>query len=363
MAHRAQTSPTSIDTDWRCRRERYLRDGFGGVGLEPVTIDEDLEIGKRMHAGLEAFFGIPASTASPLSIGEGRKDHPTSDRLATALDTIRREPFTDPWQTWMEASLMAWATRVWPELDKQYEIVLVEHMFQVDIYGVLYKVKPDLILRHRVDKSYWVYDFKTFRWWDNKRWQRAIQLQLGAWVAELELSKPDHRVEVAGTIIQGISKGQTRGDKLYHPLVYGYRREADPGITKAAYAYEYKRGFERFDVNAYPGGVRAWIDCAPADVIGDCFPQTAPIYLDRKMMVEFLGQRNKREMNIAYAYEMLEHGTKVPVLDEEFEQNFSACESDRRRCPMFEACHMETVRKDPVGSGLYRLRVREGKYD
>ena len=345
------TSKTYIEADWRCRRERFYRTEFEGWGLEPTTLNEDLEIGKRIHKGLESFFG-PGRELGAVDTAKTRLD--------SALHALYSLPtFTEPWQTWIEASLIAWATRVWPRLEKEYEIVLVEPRLKFHHNGVLYKVGPDLVLRSRLDKSYWVYDFKSFRWWDNKKWLRAIQLQLGAMAVEVELSLIDHVVEVAGSIIQGISKGTTRGDKLYHPLVYGYRREGEPGVTKAAYSWEYKKGFERFDVTLYPGGVRAWVAEAPDSVIADCFPQTPPIYLNRPKMREFLDQRSQRELNIAHATSVLEDAPAdhaAAVLRDEFEQNFSACESDRFKCPFFEACHIEAVGKDPVGSGLFVKR-------
>jgi hypothetical protein len=282
-------------------------------------------------------------------------------RLAAALDAVRKQPFTDPWQTWLEVMLTAWWLRVWPAWEAVYEVVLVEPRLVFYEGGVKFTVGPDLVLRSRADKSYWVYDFKSYRQWDTKKWLRAIQLQLGAVAVERELSKPGHTVEVAGTIIQGFYKGQQRSGNFYHPLVYGYRREEDPGVTKAAYSYEYKKGFSRFDVVAYPGGTRAWVEGAPESVIADCFPQTAPIYLNRVLMKEFMAQRVQRELDIHHAAQMVMDPKiagllKESMLRNEFEQNFGACESDRHQCPMFEVCHVEVVGKDPVGSGLYRLR-------
>ena len=353
MYKNPSTSKTYIEADWECRRLRYYKTEYEGWGLEPTSLNEDLEIGKRIHVGLEAFFLHPG--VSP------------DDRLEVALDVIQANPFSDPWQAWMEASLIAWALRVWPELDKLYEIVLVEPRLSFMHNGVKYKVGPDLVLRSRIDKSYWVYDFKSYTYWDNKRWGRAIQLQLGVLAVEAELSKPDHPVEVSGSIIQGLYKGQTRKNQLYHPLVYGYRREANPGLTNAAYSWEYKKGFERFDVAAYPGGIRAWILGAPNSIISDCFPQTAPIYVNRPLMMDFLVQRSQRELDIAHATGLLTEPdiivnsqTKAGIMASEFEQNFGACESDRRTCPMFEVCHMEAVNKDPVGSGLFVLRGARG---
>jgi len=82
------------------------------------------------------------------------------------------------------------------------------------------------------------------------------------------------------------------------------------------------------------------------DTLSPLFPRTQPIFLKREMMQEFLQQRTKREHEIAAATDL------AP-----FPQNFSACESHFGTCPYLDACWVRTVRRDPVGNGLYVRRT------
>lgn len=331
------TSKTAVEADWTCPRSRYYLTEYQGIGLVPVKPNEDKEIGIRLHLGVETLLN-------------------TKD-FDKALHVIQEIPLTDPWQTWLEAMLYAWWTRVLPALLRDYEIVMVEKRLSFVRHGVRFKCFPDLVLRSKKDGTLWIYDFKSYKRWDTRRYLRAIQLQIGTVAVQEELKE-----DVAGSIIQGFRKAETRKDQVIHPLVFGYKREGEAGVTKTAYSYGWKRGFERFNVLSFDGGYRAWVDAAPDSVIADCFPQTEPIFLVPAMMDAFVEQRAHREKQIAACRDDLPrvaHDVSI-LLPTVFPQSFSECESDWHRCDYWDACHIPTVNRDPLGSGIYKLRFDRG---
>ena len=346
-----KTSPTHIEQDWRCRRERYWGTVFKGQGIRKIGIDPDKEVGIRFHGAAATFVNTWVQNST---MGYERRARFAAE---TAIDHLRTAypNLTEPWQTWLEAMIWAWGTRVWPELMTTYDVVSAEERIVFTREGVDYKCFPDLVLRHKVTGLLWVYDFKTFSYWDQRKWIRAVQLQIVITAVEqVNAGSP-----VEGSIIQGISKGTVREDQLHHPLVFGYKREAET----TTYSFRWKRGYVRFPVTAYPGGIRAWIEECPAEIVADLFPQTQPIFANRTELAHLYAQRATRELDIEAAREAETSGVSLTAaeLDELFPQNFSACESDRFKCAMFEACHIPTVTKDPVASGLYELRFHKEK--
>lgn len=341
-----KTSPTAIEADWRCPRERFYMHEWGGVGLRPHTEAVELHIGRVVAEGLRAYF---------LSLqAEGNFDKATD----VMLEVVRAMPLlNEPWQTWIEASLRAWGTRVWPGMSKHYRILHVEQMFEFTHAGVRFKVKPDLVIKDLRDGSIWYVEFKTFSQWDQRKWAKAVQLQVGAECLERTLGGG-----CAGVLIVGLWKGTVRDDKLYHPLVAGYRRLGEPGIVADAYSYGYKRGFERFDAHLYKGGIPRWVADAPDSVISETVVLSGPIFRNPRLINKLLQQRSAREKDIASSDNYLneERTWLSPVGEEVFEQRFAQCESKYRTCPAIEICWHEAVERDPLGSGLYELRYIKG---
>ena len=177
---------------------------------------------------------------------------------------------------------------------------------------------------------------------------------------------------MAGAWVQGLYKGNFRAGKLYHPLMYGYRKFGSPGLYPTQYSLKRKSGFERFSTAQFEGtkqvpktGIEGWIEWLlenEPDAVANCFPRTQPIFVNYDMMNGFLRQRNFREKMIAEAKDM-PHLSQQQILDEVFPQNFSECEAQWGACPYLECCWNKQVNKDPVRSGMYKPRVPHHKME
>ena len=333
---------TRIEADWTCPRKRYWWTEYEGRGIVPATKAKALVFGIVVHEGLEQLPSQGAYRDQMHGLPEWAELGSEERKLAEALVT-------------------GFALEVWPEWEQNYEKVLVEQELEFELDGVLYMVRPDILLREKKTGDLWYPDFKTFGGgWNNRKWTHALQQHLTIVACERATGEP-----IIGSWIQGLAKGYTRNGTLYHLLVSGYRRSGSPGISSTAYSAKHRSGFERFDVREYEGkegkGLKGWIQWLRAhepEALSKIFPRTGPIFLKREMMNDFLHQRSYREEEIAGVAARVSVGemSETEAMNRVFPQNFSACEPAFGTCPYLEACWVKKVREDPVGQGLYEYR-------
>ena len=340
---------TRIEADWTCPRKRYWLTEYRHRGIVPAATPKPLAFGIVVHEGLEKL------TSSHLPLDERESGpRPPLDHMASLPEWKMIEQD----QQWLaQALVLGFGEEVWPKWVEQYEKVAIEQELEFEHDGVLYMVRPDILLRDKTTGELWYPDFKTYgSGWSNRKWSYALQQHLTILACEKATGE-----QVAGSWIQGLSKGSRREGKLYHPLVYGYRKHGSPGLYTTAYAPKRKPGFERFPITQYGGdsalnaprtgteALHRWIKMLRKkhpEVMSNLFPRTPPIFMKREMMTEFLEQRTKREKEIANAADM-----------SPFPQNFSACESMYGTCPYLEACWVSNVHRAPESSGLYVMRT------
>ena len=359
---------TRIEADWTCPRKRYWLTEYQHRGIVPLNTPKPLAVGIVVHEGLEKL------TSCHLKLEEREKGaRPPLDHMTT----LPEWKMLDQDQQWLaQALVIGFGEEVWPQWVDQYEKVGIEQELEFEHEGVLYMCRPDILLRERKTGDLWYPDFKTYgAGWSNRKWAYALQQHLTILACEKATGE-----KIIGSWIQGLAKGTRRASKMYHPLVYAYRKHGSPGLYTTAYAPKRRPGFERFPVVEYEGeqpkrmppqsgaeAIRGWIRMLRKrhpEIVSNLFPRTQPIFLKREMMDEFLTQRTKREKEIGNAVDM------TP-----FPQTFSACESTYGTCPYLDACWVPTVNRDPIKSGLYVkrtphheaertvLRVSTKKYD
>jgi len=326
---------TRIEADWTCPRRRYWLTEYQGTGVVPSIQAPALRFGILVHEGLEVLTRTDDRAAALAHMQQMEEWH------ASTLNE----------QLLAEALLVGFALSVWPKWVSEYERVGIEQELEMVHGGVLYMVRPDVLLRNRKTRDLWYPDFKTFGGgWQNRKWMHALQQQLTVLAIEKAVGEA-----VAGAWVQGLKKGSTRAGQLYHPLVYAYRKLGSPGLYPTQYHPKRKNGFERFCTVEYTNttsgetGIAAWITHllhTDPQVVQDCFPLTQPIFLNRKMMTDFLAQRSLREREIASATDL------TP-----FPQNFSACEPQYGTCSYLECCWERGTGNDPLASGLYVQRI------
>src|SRR5205814_10201562 len=143
--------------------------------------------------------------------------------------------------------------------------------------GMIFMSKPDLVLRHKESGELWYVEYKTTSSKQDKwvnQWGTAVQLHSSIRAIEAALSE-----KVVGVIVQGLYKGYEAYGKQSSPFCYAYRRQGNPPFTKTETRYEYAPGFKRSPVWQLDGGVRAWVESMPEEVLTNQFPQSPPIYV------------------------------------------------------------------------------------
>jgi len=361
------TDRSRIETDWACQRKRYWLTEHQRTGIVPATQHPALALGIVVHHGLE----------------EGIKHMHEMDTLGYP-ETWEMEK-TEEWkllnddqQDTARAMVIGFFLTIWPQWMKQYKPIAVEQemtmALDVENYPDLNRLgdgtdqtvtvmaRPDLILEDKTTGDLWYPDFKTFsNYFDPKRWMWSLQQQLTMEMAEKNLGRP-----LAGAWIQGLSKGSGRRGTIYHALVYGYRHPGAAGVSEPTFGTKRRSGFERFNTKEYPhGGVEGWIRQLmkkDPELITKNFPQSQPLFLQSHLMKELKQQIYERENKIhALQHQaQFEIGNHIATEKDHmsaFPLNITQCESIFGRCAYFDACHVNAIRQDPIGSGAFVPRV------
>ena len=359
------TDRSRIETDWACPRKRYWLTEHTvdphsyepPSGIVPLTTSPALAFGSTVHKGLE--YQILQETkgqhARWTPMDEGI---PGLEAVDVGLTHMQTYPFWDDLSPDQQDTAVALITgffqTVWPRWMKQYEPIAVEQELEFEQDGVIFMVRPDLLLKDKKTGDIWYPDFKTFTSWNNRKWDWGLQQQLTMLACEKALG-----VTLTGAWIQGLSKGSGRKGVLYHPLVYGYRHPGTPGVTDPTFGSKRRSGFERFHTWDYPhGGIEGWIDRLAAkdpELLSKCYPQTAPLFLKKELMEEeIIPQVVAREKQIEAL--RLIHGATPDEHRKRFPMNINQCETGYGRCSYFEACHVPAVHRHPLKGGGYKPR-------
>ena len=141
----------------------------------------------------------------------------------------------------------------------------------------------------------------------------------------------------AAVQIVGLYKGYESYGKQSSPFCYAYKKAGNPPFTQDAIQYEYKAGFKRIPTWELEGGVKAWVDGMPENVLANQFPMTAPIPINEDLIDSFFKQRLVREMQIA---KCAQSDPNMADLDEFFPQRFDQCQpSFGYACGFKKLCH------------------------
>ena len=340
------TDRSRIEADWMCPRKRYWLTEHDGGGIVPATDAAPLAFGKAVHTGIEA--GIRGL-------------------IATNLDQYRSAMVACPeWgslsqdqQDTATSIVTGFFITVWPGWMQQYEPMAVEQELEWEHDGVLFMMRPDLLLKDKKSGDIWYPDFKTFtNSLDHRKYTWSLQQQLTMLACEQALGVP-----LTGAWIQGLGKGSGRKGVLYHPLVYGYRHPGVPGVSDPTFGTKRRSGFERFNTKTYPhGGIECWIQQLhkrEPEMVAKIFPRSQPLFLNRHLMDQVLPHIIGREQEIHHIkhFDQADNPNWLEHAGQHFPMHITNCETGWGKCAYFEACHVPLITKDPVGSGSYQPRT------
>lgn len=282
--------------------------------------------------------------------------------------------------------------------------------------GVWLMFRPDALVREKMSGDLYVISWKTassFGVFTTRTIEHDMQSMSEVWGIGSQAKGfcipedtgeevIEHPIKIEGNLYLFAIKGKrTQDDWLGFktqdtPLAYMWMR---PGPTEEDTEYAWKYGWTTEELNEktgkyvatklgkgyrkvlvadhYPGGVKAWIEALAAQEIAPrhinaldaAFPESLPIERRADEIESWKRQTLAEELrwrdNVAQAESVAEsvaHGEMAPeefdkLLDELFPQSTARCWDYYSRCAAWETCFVPTVKDDPLGSGLYQIRI------
>jgi hypothetical protein len=304
----------------------------------------ELFLGTVIHDGLAAI----AEGASIDAIGDAAAAE-VREQLCPTNDLFGNEQ-----AALTEGLLRGFYRHIWPKFMEQYEIVAIEKELIFPDETTAFMSKPDLLLRDK-EGNLWYVEYKSTSsnkdQWVNS-WTTAVQLHSSIRAVEHELKE-----KVTGIIVQGLYKGYVAYGKQTSPLCYGYYKPGNPPFSTDQWRYTWDRGFNKYPVWERTGGVKAWVEAMPEDVLQDQFPQVPPIFINERLVDAFFRQRQERELEIRMARNALKNPEtpdhiKMTVLDLSFPQRWDQCApSFGKPCQFRKLCH-SGMDVDPLAAGF-----------
>jgi hypothetical protein len=335
---------SGAETDDRCGMRYWFnrKAGPNGKGIVPKKEALALTVGRETHEDLKAIAEMERVTPEAVrgladGLVKGLTDQDKQFREEMEL-VYRRAGWIIAFGLWVE-----------PVIRAEYENVMIEDEIILDRGDLWVPITPDRILRKK-DSGILVYrEYKTTLSSDQKwqqSWRYAIQLHAGIAAAQEELNQ-----KVAYGQIMGLMKGrksQTDG-RLLHPYVWAYYNH-----QKDEWSHEYKTGSDwiPMPVWEYPGGLYEWVVRLGHEVGKAQFPHSPPVFLDQRMLDDWLNRRRERQRIIKVHAEAVVKDEKLRGII--FERRTNQCRPPfGDECPYLLPCWNATAGEEPLKTGLY----------
>jgi hypothetical protein len=353
---------TRTVADWKCPRSRWWGYEYLGKGIVKSGTSLALFTGIVVHDAMAAIATFTKEAEGDDPLGAVPIDDIANAAFTQVRDNILESAgpvvlpetteFANEQGALTEGLIRGFFKHLWPKLYEQYpRIIAIEQEMEYTLDDLTtFMTKPDLIVENQegdlVYLEYKTTSNKKENW--IKSWETAVQLHSSIKATEATLGKLPSYVQIVG-----LYKGYESYGKQSSPFCYAYIKKGNPPFSQDQVQYEYKAGFRRYPTWELPGGVKAWVESMPENVLTNQFPLTPPIFVNEDLVNKFFNQRLLREREIADHLNL--HGFQDIMLDKVFPQHFDQCNpSYGWSCPYSKLCHGEV--KDPLQEG-YEFRV------
>lgn len=349
---------TRTVADWKCPRARYWGYEYMGRGITKSATSLELFMGITIHDALAAIATAPDLSID--TIAEAAQIQMYEELIRIAGETVMPEhvEFAREQAALTEGLIRGFHKHVWPRLMDQYPtIVAVEQEMEYNLYEddnlhLIFMTKPDLIVEdlegNLVYLEYKSTSSKKASWINS--WDTQVQLHSSILATEATIGRKPEFVQIVG-----LYKGYESYGKQSSPFCYAYKKAGNPPFTKDIISYDYKAGLRRSATWEMPGGVKAWVEGMPDNVLTDQFPMTAPIPVNDDLVQAFFKQRVYRETEITTAAQVGEYDSPETGLDKVYPQRFDQCKpSFGWSCGFNKLCHGHV--SDPLTEG-FELRT------
>jgi hypothetical protein len=359
----------------QCPRKRYWNYEFEGRGIVRKAASVPLVTGSAAHLLSEAVAG-QCTIDDAVSRGKAMLEDAFAQRGFEELNVHEAYELLQEQKALVAALLYGWWRVRKPQFDAEYSVVDIEQECNVELApNVQLMARADMVVRRRSDGLRFVWSWKTTGWvpsnfqevWDHDT-QRLS-----------EIIAVEHRlgVEVAGVIVEALYKGRRYEGKSTSPLLYCYKRAANPPLWDTEYSHEVKRSKEWTKVPVwdenFSGGppdfvpsdpIKYWVNWIPEEVVAKHFYQTVPLMKDEQRMAAWVRQAVAMEARSAHASKVMELVPDMNVLDEYFPQNFMSCHSFNRNCAYLDLCFKPSMAREPLEYGyVFREPHHEGEVE
>ena len=337
-----EVSRSALETFLNCRRKGYLQYLYRGKGYTGGKAPE-LVIGLIVHRGLEFLF----RTMGDLTVALTEADKEFSDQMAGST-------ITADWKECHQlarALIIGWFKARWKDFNAEFEVISIEEEVRAVLApNITLTARADLVVRQRLTGQVFVINWKTAG--DKKDFSLKWDEEVQAWTEVLAIQ--DHLgEEVSGCIFEGLYKGGISTAAAYKgrsnsPLVRGFQH-SDGRIS---WESETGKDWRRTDPSSQSGGLEAWIDLLPLEIVQAQFMRSPPIFKNDDVVRGWLAQIVRLVSDIQ---RMLE--PDVPEDDRLafFTQSFGHFRCGR--CPFKPICFLEMTVEEAVALGRLVERV------
>jgi hypothetical protein len=343
------TDRSAAETDDTCGMKFYWNRVSCDGGIVPREDAEALRVGAAIHEDMELIAELEdISPANLQAIIDGHLANLTED---DKLDQKRMEILYRR-LGWFAA----WGLFKEPALREGWENVAVEPELVLDRTPLWVQVKPDRLLRSKADPSVIKYlEYKSAlsaskKWLES--WRYQIQIHTSLMAVEEETGLAPRFAQIVGLLKGGYSPADGR---MSHPYVWGYYNS-----SSGEWTHDYNKArsgaWSPMPIWEFNGGVVDWVSRCGADTASNIFPSTAPIFLDERMLNDWIARRTAREQQI----EIYKQGgdTSDELRNLTFPKINSKCRpAYGDPCPYVRLCWNADAGKDPLGKGDFIKRT------
>jgi hypothetical protein len=343
------TDRTAAEIDDTCGMKYWLNRKEGGKGIVPKVEPLPLLIGRQIHEDLATIAGMP----------DIRKEA-IEEMIFDVLNGLRGEDFKETRLLELEYRRLGWAAAyalfIEPGVREIYETINVEGELILDRDPLWVATTPDRVLKHRKEGWVAVRDYKStisasFKWMNSWAYMPQLHILMAAVQEELGLETP-----VKFAQIMGLQKGYTSAvdRRLMHPYVWGYYNKKE---NKWSHSYDdgKKAGWEQMPVWEYPDGIVDWVQKCGQEVAFSQFPHTSPIFLNKRLLDEWVARRTSRERLISVVGP--DCVTDLAKRSEYFERRTKNCRpAFGDACPYLKVCWNAEAAANPLADPDYEVR-------
>lgn len=372
---------------WRfCKRALFNGYLHSGTGLSSRYVNEDLLFGTVQHDVLPLLWQgeapvAPLIAASRVRIYQGLIN---DKEWESALTKEAREHKAQEWARLGEGQLWGIQRYVLPFLKARYHLLVAEGdgARWLDERTALI-AKPDTLLVENPEANpdlmpppmpgTGYLEWKTVTT-PGEAWHRSFIRNPQSWTGAI-VTRAGLGRDIDWFMVVGLVKGteSTHADGVQRrssPFCYAFRNKGDSKVNSKWKAsdgnwwraeYTNANGWERVSTDEYPGGIAAWVNDVPAEVLAKQFVLTEPTDIEWELAEEWLANQYPM-IDAAHSWDT--HRNTIDVETRDFIHNalfpraLENCEAGDyggRPCVFKDLCHNEDVKADP----LSRYKKRE----